>query len=165
MVLSWVLPDMNISRRGFWRTLATIIFAGGAKSLLGQENTVRSPGDNQAQTAGEPTRRNDRSEDAGVARPRFREGTRVSDLVGIVRQTGQRYTFFVEAEGSRFVLLENLMLERIMRSQASHPGIVQWKVSGTVTEFQGQNYLLIEHALLRGGAFEEAKPATPQKRN
>jgi hypothetical protein len=24
---------------------------------------------------------------------------------------------------------------------------------------------LIEHALLRGGAFEEAKPATPQKRN
>lgn len=156
---------MNICRRGFWRTLATIIFAGGAKSLLGQENTVRSPGDNQAQTAGEPTRPDDRSENASVARPRLREGTRVSDLVGLVRQTGQRYTFFVEAEGSRFVLLENLMLERIMRSQTSHPGIVQWKVSGTVTEFQGQNYLLIEHALLRGGAFEEAKPATPKKRN
>jgi hypothetical protein len=134
-----------------------IVFAGGVKSLLRREGWAAVYEDNETQDGGNPTPRGDRPEDAGVARPRLREGTRVSDLVGIVRQTGQRYTFFVETDENRFVLLENLMLERIIRSQASHPGIVQWKVSGTVTEFRGQNYLLIEHALLRGDLPKEAK--------
>ncbi|MGB4728430.1 MAG: hypothetical protein WBH86_13580, partial [Thermogutta sp.] len=74
---------------------------------------------------------------------------------------GRRYTFFVAANSNRFVLLENLMLERILRAQASHGVTIQWKISGTVTEFQGQNYLLIEHALLHASSQEEPKPNVP----
>lgn len=156
---------MNISRRSLGRTLATIIFFNGMRCVFGQDNTAISRGDGQTQAAGQPITQGEQSEEAAVARPRLREGTRVSDLIGIVRQTGHRYTLFVESDGTRFVLLENLLLERIMRSQASHPGVVQWKVSGIVTEFQGQNYLLIEHALLRGNVPGETKPVAPQKGN
>ncbi|MGQ9504300.1 MAG: hypothetical protein ACUVQR_05280 [Thermogutta sp.] len=156
---------IKLSRRGLGRALATFVFASAVKSVFGEEHTINSPGEKQTQAAPNATNETESSQGLAVGRPRLREGTRVADLVGSVRQTGQRYTFFVEADGRRFVLLENLMLERIVRSQTNHPRTVQWKVLGTVTEFQGQNYLLIEHALLRGGLGEDIKAATPSRKN
>lgn len=155
---------INLSRRSLGRALATVVFTSAVKSVFGEVRTSDLPGEKQTQAAANARGETESPQGLAVGRPRLREGTRVADLVGSVRQTGQRYTFFVATDGRRFVLLENLMLERIVRSQANHPGTVQWKVLGTVTEFQGQNYLLIEHALLRGGLGEDPKAASPPKK-
>jgi len=119
------------------------------------------PSENATANAPDSGREGKSAEKSAPTRPRLREGTKLFDLVGTVRQTGRRYTFFVAANSNRFVLLENLMLERILRAQASHGVTIQWKISGTVTEFQGQNYLLIEHALLHASSQEEPKPNVP----
>jgi len=133
---------------------------GIGRALVG-EDSRETPASGQTQSQGGAAQEENQTEEQLPTRSRLREGTKVNDLVGSVGQTGQRYTLFVDTNGNRFVLLENLMLERILRSQASYPEQVQWKVSGTVTEFQGQNYLLINHALLHGRLGDKNKPSPP----
>jgi hypothetical protein len=48
-----------------------------------------------------------------------------------------------------FPALENLALERVARIVSESPDQLQWSVSGMVTEYRGQNYLLITTALLK----------------
>ena len=77
---------------------------------------------------------------------RLREGDRLTGEVGTFRQSGNRLTF-TSADGSlRLVALENLNLERIARAVGDAASAVEWAVDGTVTEYQGNNYLLVTHA-------------------
>lgn len=150
---------MSISRRRLGYVLTTLTLTGIGRSLFG-EDSRELPADGQTPGPSGTPQEGGQTEEQQPARSRLREGTKVHDLVGTVGQTGRRFTFFVDTDGTRFVLLENLMLERILRSQAAHPGTVRWRISGAVTEFQGQNYLLIDHALLHGRLEEENKPST-----
>ena len=79
---------------------------------------------------------------------RIREGTRLVDQHGVFRMTGQRVTFFGSDGHGRFVGLENLNLERIARAITDSLGRQEWVVSGTVTEYQGVNFLLVQRAVL-----------------
>jgi hypothetical protein len=80
---------------------------------------------------------------------RLREGTQLVDQKGYFRPTGNRLTFSSDDGKFSLVALENLNLQRIARTMADFPGHVQWKVCGTVTEYAGANYLLIERAMLK----------------
>lgn len=84
---------------------------------------------------------------------RIREGTRLKDVVGRFRQSGDALVF-VDAENREFGGLPNLNLERVARMLQSveEPESVTWSVSGTVTEYSGQNHLLISRAVFRSTA-------------
>jgi hypothetical protein len=86
------------------------------------------------------------SADAGG--DRLREGTTL-ELQGSFKPTGDRIMFYASADQRRFGTLENLNLERISRMVSDSVEPLEWSVSGTVTEFQGANYLLISRAVLK----------------
>ena len=58
-------------------------------------------------------------------------------------------TFFSSDGQGRFVGLENLNLERIARAITDSLSRQEWVVSGTVTEYQGVNFLWIKRAVLK----------------
>ena len=89
----------------------------------------------------------------------LREGTAIVEEMGQFRLDGKRVTF-VATDGKRSLIgLENLNLDRIARTVADHPERLQWKVSGTITEYQGNNYLLVGRAILRDSVqFEQGEP-------
>ncbi len=78
--------------------------------------------------------------------PEYREGKEVQKLRGSIRVVEDRYVFFPQAGAYRFVLLENLNLERIARAMAEATLDVVWEVDAEVTEFSGSNYLLVQRA-------------------
>ena len=83
------------------------------------------------------------------ANGRIREGTEMENQNGYFRLTGDRVTFFTEDGRGRFVVLENLNLERISRVLAEAPDHLQWTVTATVTEYRGGNYLFVRKAVRR----------------
>ncbi len=80
---------------------------------------------------------------------RLREGTELVDQPGTFRTTGDRITFFTDLGGGRFVVLENLALERVGRAIEDNPRPLDWLVTGTMTEYRGENLLLLHRAVLR----------------
>ncbi len=82
---------------------------------------------------------------------RVREGTEIVDELGHFRITGGRVIFFTADGKRRYVGLENLNLERIARTLADGPQPLQWRVTGTITEYRGANFLLVRRAILKGG--------------
>lgn len=84
-----------------------------------------------------------------TSRARLREGTPLAGVSGTVRRTGDRYTFFGTDSQIRLVILENLFLERIVRAEQGCVGSVVWQIWGVVTEFRGENYLLIQRATIQ----------------
>jgi len=79
----------------------------------------------------------------------LREGTELVNQAGYFRVTGERVTFFTEDGRGRFVVLENLNLERIAKAIADEPAQSEWIVTATVTEFRGANFLFIRRAVVR----------------
>ena len=79
----------------------------------------------------------------------IREGTEMERQNGYFRMTGDRVTFFTEGGKGRFVVLENLNLERIARILAENPDHLQWSVTATVTEYRGSNYIFVRRAVRR----------------
>jgi hypothetical protein len=73
-----------------------------------------------------------------------REGSVLPDLMGTFRIAGDRVQF-VEHEGNRtFRCLENLMLQRVHQVIGDEPNETAWIVNGRVTEYRGENFLLVE---------------------
>ncbi len=98
-------------------------------------------------------------EAAEALKLRLREGTRLKDVIGRFRQSGDSLVF-VDGENRELGGLPNLNLERIARMLQSveEPESVTWSISGTVTEYSGQNHLLITRAVFRSAA----PPPTPE---
>jgi hypothetical protein len=93
--------------------------------------------------------------DASGAPPRapdpaqqLREGSVLKNLPGTFQVAGDRITFCPSERDAAFPVLENLALERVWGMLESVGGRL-WSVSGTVTEYRGRNYLLIERAVVR----------------
>ena len=80
---------------------------------------------------------------------RMREGTEIVGQLGYFRLTGDRVTFFTDDGKGRFVVLENLNLERIARTITDNPEQLQWSVTGTITEYRGANFLFLRRAALK----------------
>jgi hypothetical protein len=96
----------------------------------------------------------DKADDAlELAKLRLREGTRLRDVTGRFRQSGDSLTF-IDAESREINGLPNLNLERILRmlKTVEEPESITWSVSGSITEFSGRNYLLISRAVYKAAA-------------
>ena len=92
----------------------------------------------------------------------LREGTKIDNLSGEFHFTGDRTTFVTDDGERSFVGLENLNLERVVRILSDKPEQLQWNVSGTITEYQGHNFLTISRAVFKTKTNETR---TNQQRN
>jgi hypothetical protein len=109
-------------------------------------------------------RRGSAAIDAAMAAPvdeqmsQLREGAVLTNKLGAFLTMGERIAFKPEGEQYSFGVLENLALERVWKMLDATRGR-QWIVSGTVTEYRGRNYLLMDRAVLRARVeLETAEP-------
>lgn len=87
--------------------------------------------------------------DGYLAAGRWREGSKLVDMAGEFKVTGDRVTFFSSDGKIKFVCLENLSGERVARIVSESPEALHWLVNGTITEYRNENYLLITQAVIR----------------
>ena len=78
---------------------------------------------------------------------RLREGTRLFEVSGRFEAVGDRVNFVVADSGESVRILENLALQRISSVLKESQTSPQWTISGTITEYNSQNYLLLTKAL------------------
>ncbi len=82
------------------------------------------------------------------ASERLREGTKLIDIVGTFQSIGgESITFTPGGSGGNkesFRVLENLALQRVSQVLDENKGARQWTVSAEVTEYKGNNYLLLK---------------------
>jgi len=88
------------------------------------------------------------------ATERAREGTQLAESAGQFSLVGDRVAFLPSDRERRIICLENLALERVAAVVRESPEAVDWTVSGTITEYQGVNYLLLGRAVQRARAVE-----------
>ncbi|MDR3110796.1 MAG: hypothetical protein LBU65_14095 [Planctomycetaceae bacterium] len=80
---------------------------------------------------------------------RIREGTELNGEKVFFRQNGTRTVlYFVNNNQRRYACLENLTLERVLKSIETKPEHKFWKVNGKFTEFRGENYILLTRAVV-----------------
>ncbi|MDR2346598.1 MAG: hypothetical protein LBE18_11070 [Planctomycetaceae bacterium] len=79
---------------------------------------------------------------------RIREGITFQNKRVFFRQTGNRTTIYTVENNDRYVCLENLNLERVLKSIAERPSQGTWKIDGVFTEFNGNNFVLITRAVV-----------------
>lgn len=96
-------------------------------------------------------------------RNRLREGTELTDALGTFRLTGDRATFTLADGSARFSGLENLTLERVANVIGGDPSPLEWVVSGVVTEYKGNNYLLVTRAILKSKTAASERRAGPTR--
>lgn len=80
---------------------------------------------------------------------RLREGTELNGISGKFEITGDRITFYPADGADALRVLENLALERIARELSGIERERLWRVTGQVTEYQGNNFLLVTYAILK----------------
>ena len=80
---------------------------------------------------------------------RLREGSKITDEIGEFQKTADRFNFYLQNDKRAIRVLENQSLERVARTLENDPSPRSWSVSGVLTEFRGENFLLITRAVLR----------------
>jgi hypothetical protein len=130
------------SRRSLWLTFCTAFLTIVTISSFGAD-TKRVPEsrDSKKNQVEDP--------DAAAKVKRQREGSSLRDVAGTFHLANERYSFRQIEGGREYRTLENLALERITRTLGQHAENRFWAVSGTIMEFQGENYLLITRAVLK----------------
>ncbi|MBN1909104.1 MAG: hypothetical protein JW818_05140 [Pirellulales bacterium] len=136
--------------------LAAVLLCLAAFSGPGPSNPATQAGD----TATVPTNSPDvLPEGAPPAKTRLREGMKLVDQLGHFRATGDRIAFFTHNDTTRLIGLENLNLQRVATAIAEQPKGRLWKVTGTITEYRGENFLLVDRAILE--SWEKSQTKTP----
>ena len=141
-------PQSEPSKKGPGNAIAADKPARTAATDKPAGNSIEKPSEGAASPdaagrAGSPSNKNG-------TRELLREGTKLVDEVGYFRLTGDRAVFYFGADGKQQLnALENLALERVARVVGETPDQLQWSISGTVTEYRGNNYLSITKALIK----------------
>lgn len=139
--------------RGVW--FAVILFLPSL--LLG---TPRPATMGQAAERAEPalSDRENRALETRKKQQRLREGAEIVDSVGGFQWVGDRLNFVTEEGEIETKVLENRMMERVVLTLETSTGDLQWSVSGRITEYRGNNYLLLTHVILKGKRNAHHKP-------
>ena len=170
----WLRPLAKASMSRLQRTpdprhrwLPVVVFIVAATWLNAQESTSPiSPsgaGSKRSDEAG-PGNNSESSKATGgrivghLAGGRWREGSKLVDMPGQFKISGERAVFVSADRKSQFACLENLNSERIARMVRESPDL-EWKVQGTITEHRNENYVLITHAMI------ENRTARPSRTN
>jgi hypothetical protein len=90
---------------------------------------------------------------------RIREGTQLTEVSGKFEAIGDRANFVFADSGESVHVLENLALQRVARVLPQVQPGTQWTISGVVTEFNGNNYLLLTKAVQIGKPAQKASAA------
>ncbi len=77
----------------------------------------------------------------------LREGAVLADVKGRFKKQGERFVFIEESTSKPYKCLENLCLQRIAASQQDEDRKVVWLVSAKVTEFNSENFLILEKSV------------------
>ena len=93
-----------------------------------------------------------RDEESGRHHPRLPDGHYLVDRAGWMGRVGPWYTFVFASEDADdpqppMKLLPNRMLERMVRESEGSTEQISFKVSGEVTDFFGDNFLLLRKSL------------------
>lgn len=101
---------------------------------------------------------------------RIREGSKLVDQIGEFQKSGDQINFFAKQPHGALRVLENLALERVVRVLDDNPAKRVWSVTGVITEFRGENYLLVTRAVLKaqpksGPSVENRKAETGEKKD
>jgi len=96
-----------------------------------------------------PNSENDRPPLSQMAKEEsaLREGTQLNEVKGRFRKQGDRFQFTEDGGQKSFKCLENLCLQRISVNQQDEDRKITWLISAKVTEFNGENYLILEKAV------------------
>jgi|GEM_PF-3300668 len=86
---------------------------------------------------------------SSTKRMQIRQGSELVSVLGNFRDAGDRIIFYSADNSMRLVVLENLSLERVGKILEFAPEELLWQVSGVVTEYDSQNYLLLSQAVLQ----------------
>jgi len=92
---------------------------------------------------------------------RLREGQVLTDVQGTFDTAGNRVQFRPADGSASLRVLENLALERVTRILDETRPDRLWLLSGTVTEYRGENYLLITRVVLTSRSNANAAPSVP----
>ena len=138
LMVLWARDPMTFSNRMRWGTgillVAMFVLIVPVRKMVVQAATVNAVGEVH------------------------REGTRVV-LIGKLQDAGRRLTFQTAENGTldgpSYELLENLALQRLVQAKKNDSDDVMWKVSGQLTEFFDENFLLIDRAV-RAPQIDEA---------
>lgn len=128
-VAFWVLSGICV--------VACLVNLSSNKAWLNASQTFAQDG-NSGRTAG-------RQDDV---KSRLREGTGLNDMSGTFKIAADR-VLFVDASNPQvhFRCLENLMLQRVYQSIRDDDRDNNWIVQGSITEYLGDNYLLLERVV------------------
>jgi len=148
-------PQRILARRNRW--LLAIVFVVAATWLNAQEATPPRPNDTAPNRSPDPApgKSSDASKapagrvDGYLAGGRWREGSKLVDMPGQFKISGDRAVFLSADGKSQFACLENLNSERIARMVAESPETLDWEVQGTITEYRNENYVLITQAVIK----------------
>lgn len=121
--------------------VASLIFITSAL-WAAEEAAVRVP------TRNEPTRTS--SPRANSGKQKLREGGKLTDVRGRFEFAGERIAFYPVDGSETLPVLENLALERTTQIIQDSRGKQEWIVSGILTEYRGNNYLLLTKAVVKG---------------
>ncbi|MDR1479214.1 MAG: hypothetical protein LBJ00_09755 [Planctomycetaceae bacterium] len=83
-----------------------------------------------------------------TTKKRIREGATFKNRRVFFRKTGNRTTAYSVDGNNRYVCLENLNLERILKSISERPDRGTWEIDGVFTEFNGENFILINRGVV-----------------
>lgn len=73
-----------------------------------------------------------------------REGARVVNQLVTCRGAGERLMVELPQTSVPVAALENLAAQRILQAILDDIGSEQWVINGSITEFQGRNYILLD---------------------
>ena len=79
----------------------------------------------------------------------LREGGEIVNQAGYFHATGNRLAFESADNKRTFIALENRNLERVTQAIAENAKQLEWIVSGTISEYRGENFLLVNRAELK----------------
>lgn len=127
---------MQLTAFRFFRSPSIIAFG----LFLGSAAIVNLQAENTEQD------RSNRKSQESVGRI-SREGTKVKSQRAVCRLSGDRLSIQFAGSKDSIGALENLSAQRIVQAIEEDAGDTNWVVSGTLTEFQNNNYILLERVM------------------
>jgi hypothetical protein len=127
-------------KKQIFSLVVLVMFLGGIAIFAQREAPPPQPGGEEKPIVTEPTK-------PGLSQKRIREGTAFKGKRVFFRQAGTRTVLYTD-ENQRFTCLENLTLERVLKAIDETPAHKFWKIDGEFTEFRGENFVLIQRAVV-----------------
>lgn len=77
----------------------------------------------------------------------LREGARIVNQAVTCRNVGDRLLVELPQPSMPLMVLENLAAQRILKAIQDDIGSERWIINGSITEFQGRNYILLDRVV------------------